>query len=457
MSPSTNMPTMTIDIEDKSLIFSCVVDGNEGISAWQILIYCLNDNSMALNTGRQELSQTFYPVDDKNRNVTFSVDLKDYTSDNTTFINSSDAFYWTITFWGTTGTQVTSCEEVFYANSKPEITLQYGFAEVDEDGKEYVTYTTCENIEDQFPLHYSKYYFKALYNQPDGVSLKRYGWRIIDTSNNAVVLDTISKNQIYGVADNILCVYDGFLNDSIYSVEVYVETQNNDSITLPPVLFKVMYSTTFLTSDFKVDTLKEEPAIILDWSSSAIMGGNMVDENGKTVKSDDIVYKQNYPVSIAYSHASTSIVIPEDHAVVYNYGATSNLDISENCYITLSTRLIKNKNLTIFDAQGEDINGNEIVRRLSYIDGSFVYSVLASDGNLFSKTYTPQYKPSDYTWYTIIMSPVITDGSNSYVSLIVNESVADDGIYPQKILYPSEIDPLYPSFGTWNLKVEGDE
>lgn len=457
MSPSTNMPTMTTDVNGDSLNFSCIVDGNEGINAWQIVIYSLNDNSEVLNTGKQELSQPFYPIDEKNKNVTFSVDLKEYIGDTSTFINSADAFYWTITFWGTTGTTVTSCEEVFYANSKPEITLQYGFVELDENGKEQIKYTTCENVKEEFPLHYSKYYFKALYNQPEGVSLKRYGWRITDTSTGIVVLDTITQNQVYGIADNILCIYDGFLSDSKYSVEVYIETQNNDSITIDPVVFKVMYSTSFLTSDFRVDTLREEPAIILDWSSSVVMGGNMIDKDDNEISPDNVMYKQNYPISNPGDDTSVSVVIPNNHSILYNYGATSNLDISETCYITLSTHLLENGDLTIFDAQGEDKDGNEIVRRLSYIEGEFIYSVLDSNSTLFSKKYTPQHKPSDYVWYTITMSPVLTSDNGDYVSLKVNESIAEGGLYPQTGLLPSTSTIRYPSYGTWNLKVEGGE
>ena len=72
MRPSTNKEECTIDLSpDKEIPFSCIVDGNESIKAWQIVIYDIITNDMVFDSKRVDLNPSFYPVDEKNRNVVF--------------------------------------------------------------------------------------------------------------------------------------------------------------------------------------------------------------------------------------------------------------------------------------------------------------------------------------------------------------------------------------------------
>ena len=75
------MQECTIDVKNDKILFSCIVDGNESISAWRIKIYTLNDSALVLDTSKQTLSKPFYPIDSKNRNVVFEINLKDYLND----------------------------------------------------------------------------------------------------------------------------------------------------------------------------------------------------------------------------------------------------------------------------------------------------------------------------------------------------------------------------------------
>lgn len=456
MSPSTNMERKTIDAKGNTVNFSCIVDGNEAITDWQIIIYKLSDNSEVLNTEKQTLSKVFYPINEKNKNVVFNIDLKPYITENSLFVNLNEPYFWKISFWGNSGSNVTSCEEVFYANSVPTVEIQYGKEVLSDDGNVYIDYQDYTGAEAPIVLDSKKYYFRAVYSQEEGVSLKRFGWRIINTNDNTVLMDTITQNQIYGIVDNIVCVYDGFLSNSKYSVEVFIENQNNTTINSEPALFETQYGTTFLTNDFNVEFLKNENAVLLDWSSSVVIGGKMIDGNGKEIKNENISFLENYPISSPNDSESVSIVIPEDHMLSFDYGATSNLDIPEDIYVTLSTQLLEQKDIVLFDMEGVDSDGYEIRRKLSFIEGSFVYSILGKNDVLLTKTYTPTHAPSKYTWYVIVMSPILMDANDAnYITLRVNESIAENGVYPQTQLYPSK--NLYPSFGAWNLKVEGVE
>ena len=184
MSPSINMyGNSVIDLNSDTIPFSCIVDGNEAITDFQIVISKLNDNTIVFDTGMQELDKPFFPINNRNQNVMFTVDLKDYftktlkdgkevllpytlntssiynknityyTYDEDTqiyteynytnsynwnldypslyifeFKNSSDAFYWNIVFKNSnSNTKVNSAPEVFYANSIPETVVYYSY------------------------------------------------------------------------------------------------------------------------------------------------------------------------------------------------------------------------------------------------------------------------------------------------------------------------------------------
>ena len=437
MRPSTNKEECTIDITADKIPFSCIVDGNESVSAWQIVIYDIVTNDVVFDSGKITLKSSFYPVDEKNRNVVFSVDIKEYLGGNTTFVNRLEAYYWTITLWGNSGYSATSYQEVFYANKAPEISFLY----------KYKTDDDYNSLIDGGTLASRACTFKATYKQEDGVQMKRYGWKITDTDSGQVFIDTITNNQIYGSVDNIICNYEGFLNGGNYSVELFVETQNNTKITPPPLSFSVSYVSTFLSNDFKVETLKNEPAIMLDWNEAVVITGILKDANDNIVSIDDTTFKTNYPVD-----SQCSIEVPEEYKVVYDYGVSSDLDINEDSYLALSTQLLSGDETTLFFAEGYDDMGYELKRKLSYSNGKFSYDVVGQNGIIKSATYEVTNRPSEYVWYNIIMSPLIETNDGEYtVELDVFEGKVINCIYPSENLYPNS--DFYPTFGNWdNLK-----
>ena len=458
MKPSTNKEECTIDLAADKIPFSCIVDGNESITKWQIKIYDITNNEEVFKTEEITLKSSFYPVDEKNRNVVFLVDLANYMYDESgslkypDFTNREEAYYWTITLWGSSGNSTTSYQEVFYANKTPTIGL---------------------NLNDGDTLTSKDYTFKATYEQENGVQIKRYGWKITDTDIGQVLVDTITKNQIYGSADNIICYYDGFLNGSNYSVELYVETQNNTKIT-SSFNFSVSYATTFLSNDFNVEALKNEPAIMLDWSKANVIVGILKEDSDKEniVDVDDTIFKTNYPAD-----NQCSIEIPKNFKVEYNDKKSLNFDIDENSYIAFSTQLLQGDSATLFYAsgtiaEGYENAGDEIGRILLYSrdSGEFKYIITQNAIEVASATYEVTSKPSEYVWYNFFMSPLIKAEDGKYaVEFNVYEGVVENCIYPSENLYPmateawieagcehsedkdgnKQIYP-YPVFGDWN-------
>ena len=450
MKPSTNKEECTIDLNAEEIPFSCIVDGNESITKWQIKIYDITNDEEVFKTEEVTLESSFYPVDEKNRNVEFLVNLYEHIpKDNTTFVNRPEAYYWTITLWGSSGVSTTSYQEVFYANTTPEI----GFLYMYQPGVEYV-------LSNNAVLTSKACTFKATYKQVDEVQLKRYGWRIKDTDSNQALVDTITKNQIYGSSDNIICKYDGFLNGGNYSVELFVETQNNTKITTSPLYFSVSYDSTFLSNDFKVETLKNEPAIMLDWAEAVVISGILKDAENNVVRINDTTFKKEYPVK---SHCS--IKIPKEHKVLYDTDESLNFDISEDSYLALSTQLLSGENAILFSATGEERDDDgyySVSRELKYSNGKFTYTVVGRNGIEKNATCTVANKPSEYVWYNILMSPLIKGDDDDYsVELNIKESKVTGCIYPSENLYPMAEDvwaeagskDFYPIFGKWdNLK-----
>lgn len=451
MIPSTNISECTVDVNASNIIFSCIVDGNEAVFAWRIRVYKLNNGDMVYDTGKITASSSqkspslpFYPVNEKNQNVVFSVNLKDYVSvledGNSEFVNDVTAYYWTIEFWNNTDNKndtgansptTLSCEEVFYANSTPVVEVLYKTS-LDSNYTKFPS-----DVYDTPVFASTNYYFKANYLQDEGVELKRYGWRITDIKTGQILLDTISANQIYGIAENIVCQYSGFANDNDYSVEVYIETQNGVGFVSDPCTFSVSYPTTPLTLDFVTETLPLESAVMNSWGDSNVAEGKAT--------SDDVGYINRFPI---IKDDVWSVNIPENESIIYNYNGTSNLDVSEDSYIVLSMQLPSDNDTLLFLAEGVDVYGNSIIRKLSFTFGKFEYIISDTTGDCLTAYYTPSTDPyfvGRYKWFVIVMAPCGADGN----LLTVNEFFACGGLYPSENLYPSE--SLYPSFGDWKL------
>lgn len=448
MIPSTNMQECTIDASDEKVWFSCVVDGNEAVQAWRIIIYNLDDGAQVFDSKKVDLlTEPFFPVDEKNRNVVFSVDIKEHLKTDATFIiNRKQAYYWTITLWGTSGVSVKSCEEVFYASKRPTFNILCR-----EDNSTTDTLLTEGAVLSSRSCKFIGSYVKDAGTQ-DGVQLKRYGWRLRDTSNGQILIDTITHNQIYGTLENMICNYNGFLNEGRYSVELYVETQDNTSIITNPINFTISYNTTFLDNDVRVMALDNEPSVMLNWEDAIVIGGRSEGEVSFETQYPIINYKSKSP--------STSINIPEGSRIVFDYGASSNLDIDENCYVVLSTQLKNAADTTLFYAEGVDVAGLEVYRNLSFHNGRFEYSVGIAN-NIVSTSIFPAVDsediliPNQYVWYILTMSPMLTNENGQYYTeLSVVESKLVNGTYPSSSLYP-KADGVYPSAGVWDrLKEE---
>lgn len=476
MSPSINMYGNTvIDLNSDTLPFSCIVDGNEMITDWQIVVSRLDDNEPVFNTGKQTLKTPFFPINNRNQNVVFPVNLKEYFiptaelycvpaestySQNkepyysivdgnyvkykytdasawdidyvnlyyTNFRNSDGAYYWEITFWGKSGSETKSAAEVFYANSIPKTDMYYSydnnFFDINGDLNNELNLSTDEkNIS---VLQKRKIYLKSSYVQDENISIKRYGWRITDTTNNFVVMDTISKNQIYGIEDDISCECNGLVNDTTYLAELYIETQTGYFDIVQKVKFKIEYSVKNMDADFDITALNNASGIMLNWGELKTTEG--------VVEGQSVNYTDNFPVQ-----NTSSVEIPNDSRVVFSKTANGKgLGIDENAHVVLSFQFDKTNDIVLFEMSGTDDSFNNISRELRYTasDRTLTYTVVK--GNIEeSDTQKLSETIGELCWCIVTLYPLFTD-SGYYTKFDVYQSEAKGGLFPDDGLFPEE-------------------
>lgn len=429
LSPSINMyDNSVIDLNSATLPFSCIVDGNESITGFQIVVRKLKDDIKVFDTGMKPLSKPFFPINNRNQNVVFSINLKDYfatASTNSGFVNSADAYYWTVTFRNNnSGTEVQSTAEVFYANSTPKTTIYYSYND---------DFSNLSVVSNSSRLTKRKIYFKSTYTQSEKVSLKRYGWRLTDTTNNVVIMDTISQNQIYGIADDISCVCNGLINQTDYQLELYIETQNGYSNILQSINFNVDYAVKSMDADFEVEALNNTSGIMLSWKKIKTTEG--------FVEGGTVSYNENFPLQ-----SSNSVEIPGGTNVIFS--KTSNnkdLSIDENSYIALSFWFDKTQDTKLFEISGVDDQLRDISRKLEYAAANRKLKYTIKNGNttaICEKQISPTV--SELCWYVVTLYPLL----NGVADYKLVESISEGCLFPDEELYPEE--QLYPDFGEWN-------
>jgi hypothetical protein len=433
-----------------------------------------------------ELDAPFFPINNRNQNVVFTKDLKNYFLDvkngETTikmplckntyknydenkkyyyynagtcsltdyvpkpgsgtwatdrydlyyneFINSVDMYYWTIVFKNNiSGAEARSAPEVFYANSIPETKIYYSY---DND------FTHLSDNVDFTGLQKRKIYFKSTYNQPEGVLLKRYGWRLTDTTNNVVIMDTISQNQIYGIADDISCVCNGLINQTNYQLELYIETQNGYFDVMRSIEFDVNYTVKNIDADFEITALNDTSGILLSWNKLRTTEGVVV--------GNEVGYTDKFPL-----YSSSSVEIPEQTSIVFS--KTSNdkdLKIDKNSYIVLSFGFDKAQDTTLFEISGVDDYLNALSRKLEYIASDRILKYTITNGDAVATCEKELSSTiSELCWYVVTLYPLL----NGVADYKLVESISEGCLFPDENLYPTAEDdekPLYPDFGKWN-------
>ena len=148
-----------------------------------------------------------------------------------------------------------------------------------------------------------------------------------------------------------------------------------------------------------------------------------------------------------------------DSAIYFDYNANSDLEIPDDAWVTLSTQLLDSSNCTIFNMGGKNSKGETLLRRLSFLNGKFIYYVTTINSgnvNTIKKTYTPVNTPGRYVWFIFTMSPYLENDDRETVFRVTERTAKNErALKPSSDLPPSE--NLVPSFGGWNTNSSGGD
>lgn len=426
----------TIDLQDSNpngIEFSCVVDGNAAIKKYKIDIWLMTDeNTHFTKTVILSSSTTppypFFPVNEKNEYNLFKFYLSKTELSNANIVNSSNPYKWQISMWedgneNNLTPDTVSCEEVFYGNKAPTISLKYK----SEDS--YISF-------DDTPLKSKIISFKCIYSQEQNVPLRRFGWYIKNITTDTELFNTVDDGKmIYGSASNITLTYDGFLNNEDYLIKCKIVTQNGFELETSQQ-FSINFQTYDITSDFTIEPLSTEAGNLLSWGNVRAITGTAYNSLNQSIPPELLDFESNYPVD-----EKTSVFLSDGNKIVFEEGTDDKLDLSEDITLVYSGQFENNDDRTILELSGSNSNGNSISRRLEIKDKKFVYtvangadiSVKASDGFIFNSN----------NWFIIVMYPLIEGAAN----LRITNRKTVGSLFPSTSLFSSSA--TFAKFGIW--------
>lgn len=310
--PSYTKPYLTPIDATVNNTFSCYLnsEGGTNINKYKLLINDLNGNTV-YNTGDVTLSPVLYNKDTLNITVPSTSGM----------INGID-YVWNIllyennpNIWVTYGTvQSTSTTTNVYIrshynvsegmylkignesrlissyNSTTGLAVVSAFTSAPSVGVQYNIYKNYVNSDDIYfkarstPVisitNYSStisnrsFTFSGSYSQSDGINWKYYTFNLYDVDGN--IIDTTNEVNT-GI---ITYTFDGFSNDTSYSIELIIETQDGIIVTTGKKSFSVSYSvTTIWNTPVYVENIESKNALKASWGQPYI---NLSSVSGET-------------------------------------------------------------------------------------------------------------------------------------------------------------------------------
>ena len=238
ITPDELNGTGTID-STEDVVVSWLVNGNSAMVAYQIAFTQNNAASTPVySTGKVVLNTPFWGTNYEGTVETFSVTLSNLSSYGMT---NGNEYKMTITQWWSANDSVSPfTPAIVKTRAKPVVTM----ASIDN------------------PLTDKEASFYATYYQAQSDNMKWVRWRIAyadDTANP--FLDT---GYIYGTGQ-LRVDYDGFLTDTVYSVNCTVESQNGVQATTGWVDFAVSYTLAASTGGATACQLADSSSVWVSW------------------------------------------------------------------------------------------------------------------------------------------------------------------------------------------------
>lgn len=393
--PSTLTSFYSIDATVENQ-FSCQINGNSPTIKYRVKIMKNDaDSTLVYDTNIVTLDSPVYPVsyDGTPNELTFTIPTS------SGMVNGTQ-YKWTVTSYWTDSDSYESYENVFNAYSTAQLSINSISPTIKT--KDYV--------------------FSATYSQAEGVTVEKFGWRLINTTTNEIIVDTITNNNIY--SSQLELPYDGLFSGNSYKIMIKCWLTNGIEIQTEYTDFTVEYDVTPFNGDV-ITSQTCDSGVLVEWPNINYIIGDTTNENF----SYQLV---NYQYLKSYC-----IKIEDGNTVFFDNVNTKPLSISSNTTHTISFFPINtDSSVTVYTASGKNNNQQNFYISLVYSSDS-IDLIINNNGQ---QTTTQVYSIGEYDfWFVVTISPNSITVS-SYSSTL-------SALYPSKTLYPSET--LFPKDETY--------
>lgn len=284
-----------------------------------------------------------------------------------------------------------------------------------------------------------KVVFKGHYEQEQFVSISYFRWVLYKLQNDTEKITEVVKDTGMVPSVDFQFVYDGFLNDEKYAIQIFVQTLDNVEVQTDLIKFKVSYIGYEIDNMLNAENSPIEHGIIVEWSNLRLIKGEVTGNSH---------YTEGIPTEM-----KTSLTLDKGTELLFNKDKGQPLSIDWDANHIICTRFDEERPQTsqeIYAASGLDDNGAVISKVLNII----VDSKTQSTGKVILRytittassieNYDQEIIASALYWYIIIMKKdglvVFTKYAQGLFPALdqypnLNKFTGDYGLYPDALTY----------------------
>ena len=298
------------------------------------------------------------------------------------------------------------------------------------------------NTSTNYILPSKKAIFKGSYEQEQFVSISYFRWVLYKLQYDSEEVTEIVKDTGMVPSVDFKFLYDGFLNDEKYAIQIFVQTLDNVEVQTDLIKFKVSYIDYTIDNMLNAENSPIEHGIIVEWSNLRLIKGEI---EGSSHYEDDTP-----------TEGKTSLTLDEDSKLVFDKDKQRPLSLDFDANQILCTRFDEERPLSnqiYYTASGLDDNGEVISKTLEMIPkadtqetGKVIlrYTIKTAIG---VEIYEQGIIASTLYWYVIIMKKdgfvIFTKYAQGLFPALdqypnLNKFTSQKGLYPDALTYLEE-------------------
>lgn len=298
------------------------------------------------------------------------------------------------------------------------------------------------NTSTNYILPAKKAIFKGSYEQEQFVSISYFRWVLYKLQYDSEEVTEIVKDTGMVPSVDFKFLYDGFLNDEKYAIQIFVQTLDNVEVQTDLIKFKVSYIDYTIDNMLNAENSPIEHGVIVEWSNLRLIKGEIEGSSH---------YEDDTPIE-----GKTSLTLDEDSKLVFDKDKQRPLSLDFDANQILCTRFDEERpldNQIYYTASGLDDNGEVISKTLEMIPkadtqetGKVIlrYTIKTAIG---AEIYEQEIIASTLYWYIIIMKKdgfvIFTKYAQGLFPALdqypnLNKFTSQKGLYPDALTYLEE-------------------